>query len=72
MLEQARRDKQIGASLEGAILLTPSADLDRDRAATGTEGPGLADLFIVSEVRDAARRRGRRLDANRASTRACA
>ncbi|HTO76309.1 MAG TPA: class I tRNA ligase family protein, partial [Thermoanaerobaculia bacterium] len=50
MLEQARRDKQIGASLEGAILLTPSADLDRDRAATGTEGPGLADLFIVSEA----------------------
>jgi isoleucyl-tRNA synthetase len=50
MLEQARRDKQIGSSLEGAILLTPSADLDRDCAATGTEGPGLADLFIVSEV----------------------
>ena len=49
MLEQARRDKQIGSSLEGAILLTPSADLDRDRAATGTEGPGLAELFIVSE-----------------------
>jgi isoleucyl-tRNA synthetase len=50
MLEQARRDKQIGASLEGAILLTPSADLDRDRAMTGTEGPGLSDLFIVSET----------------------
>jgi isoleucyl-tRNA synthetase len=50
LLEQARRDKQIGSSLEGAILLTPSAELDRDRAATGTRSGGLADLFIVSEA----------------------
>ena len=50
VLEEARRDKVIGSSLEGAIALTPNGDLERDRAATGTEGPGLADLFIVSRV----------------------
>jgi len=50
VLEEARRDKVIGSSLEGAIALTASDDLDRDRAATGTQGPGLADLFIVSNV----------------------
>jgi isoleucyl-tRNA synthetase len=50
VLEEARRDKVIGSSLEGAIALTPHPDLERDRAATGTEGPGLADLFIVSRV----------------------
>jgi isoleucyl-tRNA synthetase len=50
VLEEARRDKTIGSSLEGAIALTPSAELDRDRAETGTAGPGLADLFIVSDV----------------------
>ena len=54
ILEEARRDKAIGSSLEGAIALTPNAALEADRAATGTLGAGLADLFIVSEV---ARRR---------------
>jgi isoleucyl-tRNA synthetase len=51
VLEEARREKVIGSSLEGAVALTASEDLEQDRAATGTEGSGLADLFIVSAVR---------------------
>ncbi len=58
MLEQARRDKQIGASLEGAIRHTPNALLEADRAAVGALGAGLADLFIVSDVSEAARADG--------------
>jgi isoleucyl-tRNA synthetase len=54
ILEEARRNKAIGSSLEGAIALTPNAALEADRAATGTLGSGLADLFIVSEVLDEA------------------
>jgi isoleucyl-tRNA synthetase len=50
VLEEARRGKVIGSSLEGAIALTPHEALESDRAATGTLGPGLADLFIVSAV----------------------
>ncbi|HEY6066175.1 MAG TPA: class I tRNA ligase family protein, partial [Thermoanaerobaculia bacterium] len=50
LLEAARRDKTIGASLEGAIELTESAGLDADRDSTGAAGTGLADLFIVSET----------------------
>ena len=50
LLEEARRDKTIGSSLEGAIALTRSAALEEDRASTGTDGAGLADLFIVSEI----------------------
>ena len=50
ILEQARRDKIIGSSLEGAIALSRSEALDADRAATGTAGDGLADLLIVSEI----------------------
>jgi isoleucyl-tRNA synthetase len=50
ILEEARRDKVIGSSLQGAIALTPHEPLERDRAATGAEGPGLADLFIVSRT----------------------
>jgi isoleucyl-tRNA synthetase len=53
ILEEARRQKVIGSSLEGAIALTPSAALEADRAVTGTAGPGLADLFIVSEIVEA-------------------
>ena len=60
VLEEARREKVIGSSLEGAIALTASEDLERDRAATGTEGPGLADLFIVSAVSREARGESRR------------
>lgn len=52
VLEDARREKIIGSSLEAAIALTGDAALERDRAATGTEGLGLADLFIVSDVRE--------------------
>jgi isoleucyl-tRNA synthetase len=50
LLEQARREKTIGSSLEGAIALTANADLERDRTSTGAAGAGLADLFIVSET----------------------
>jgi isoleucyl-tRNA synthetase len=50
LLEDARRKKTIGSSLEGAIALTGSAELEGDRKATGTLGPGLADLFIISET----------------------
>lgn len=50
VLEEARRDKTIGSSLEAAIALAPSAELARDREAAGAEGARLADLFIVSEV----------------------
>jgi isoleucyl-tRNA synthetase len=50
ILEEARRSKVIGSSLEGAIALTGAAALEPDRAATGTLGTGLADLLIVSET----------------------
>ena len=50
ILEEARRDKVIGSSLEGAIALRSSEALEADRAATATVGRGLADLFIVSET----------------------
>jgi isoleucyl-tRNA synthetase len=50
VLEEARREKTIGSSLEAAIAIAPSAELDRDRAAVGASGPGLADFLIVSEV----------------------
>ena len=50
ILEEARRDKVIGSSLEGAIALRSSDALEADRAATGTLGRGLADLLIVSEM----------------------
>jgi isoleucyl-tRNA synthetase len=50
LLEAARREKTIGSSLEGAIALTRNETLESDRAATGSEGAGLADLFIVSET----------------------
>jgi isoleucyl-tRNA synthetase len=51
ILEEARREKVIGSSLEGAIALCGSpGELENDRAATGTRGTGLADLFIVSET----------------------
>ena len=50
ILEEARRNKVIGSSLEGAIALQGASALETDRAATGTLGTGLADLFIVSEI----------------------
>jgi isoleucyl-tRNA synthetase len=50
VLEEARREKVIGSSLEGAIVLTSHEALESDRAVTGTGGSGLADLFIVSAV----------------------
>jgi isoleucyl-tRNA synthetase len=50
VLEEARREKVIGSSLEGAVVLTPNEALEADRVATGTENSGLADLFIVSAV----------------------
>jgi isoleucyl-tRNA synthetase len=53
VLEEARRDKTIGSSLEAAIALTANPELEADRAAVGAEGAGLADLFIVSDLREA-------------------
>ncbi|MDQ5857463.1 MAG: class I tRNA ligase family protein, partial [Acidobacteriota bacterium] len=50
LLEEARREKVIGSSLEGAIALSPSTALENDRTATGTAGPGFADILIVSET----------------------
>ncbi len=50
VLEQARKEKLIGSSLEAAVLLTPDEALEADRGATGTQGASLADLFIVSAV----------------------
>jgi len=50
ILEEARRDKTIGSSLEGAILLSRSGALGSDLRATGIGTEGLADFFIVSEV----------------------
>jgi isoleucyl-tRNA synthetase len=50
VLEEARREKVIGSSLEGAVALTANEALETDREATGARGSGLADLFIVSQV----------------------
>jgi isoleucyl-tRNA synthetase len=50
ILEQARRDKTIGSSLEGAIALSSTPRFEADRAATGADGARLADLLIVSEI----------------------
>ena len=52
ILEEARRQKLIGSSLEGAIALTANEALEADRAAAGARGTDLADLFIVSETRE--------------------
>jgi isoleucyl-tRNA synthetase len=58
VLEEARRQKEIGSSLEGAIVLTGNEALTRDREATGTGGSALADLFIVSDVSEVSRPSG--------------
>ena len=82
ILEEARREKLIGSSLEAAVRLTGSADLAADRAAIGAGGSGLADLFIVSEVsevgtgegdgwRDSRAYPGLRLQFQKASGRRC-
>ena len=54
ILEEARRQKEIGSSLEGAVELTRNEDLQRDREATGTRDSGLSDLFIVSDASETA------------------
>src|SRR5262245_29980271 len=50
ILEEARRQKLIGSSLEGAIALTANEALEADRIEAGARGADLADLFIVSET----------------------
>ncbi len=50
VLEAARKEKRIGSSLEAALAFDASEALERDRAATGMEGTGLADLLIVSRI----------------------
>ena len=57
ILEQARRDKTIGSSLEGAIALSGSEALEADRAATGPAGAG--PRRPVHRLRDRRRRRRR-------------
>ncbi len=52
VLEEARREKTIGSSLEGAIALGgDAAALQADQVLTGFAGAALADLFIVSSAR---------------------
>lgn len=50
ILEEARREKLIGSSLEGAIRLTGTGALARDLERAGIDPDALADLFIVSSV----------------------
>ncbi len=50
LLEEARREKIIGSSLEGAIGLTESEALRRDLDAASLKESGLADFLIVSQV----------------------
>jgi isoleucyl-tRNA synthetase len=50
VLEEARREKIIGSSLEGAVRLAGTGALMRDLEATELDRDGLADLFIVSHV----------------------
>ena len=53
LLERARRDKEIGSSLEGGIEMTRHSGLAADLEAAGMPGrDALADLFIVSLVTD--------------------
>ena len=49
ILEDNRKQRVIGSSLEAALDFSASPDLDRDRAAAGWGGD-FADFFIVSEV----------------------
>ncbi|HSS45305.1 MAG TPA: class I tRNA ligase family protein, partial [Thermoanaerobaculia bacterium] len=55
VLEEARREKHIGSSLEAAVAMSTNEALERDRAATGMQGSGLADLLIVSGTVENAR-----------------
>jgi isoleucyl-tRNA synthetase len=48
ILEEARREKIIGSSLEGAIRIGGAEALAGDLEATGLGPDGLADFFIVS------------------------
>src|SRR5262249_32839974 len=52
ILEDNRKQRVIGSSLEGAIDFSPDAGLARDRELTGWSGDAFADFFIVSEVGD--------------------
>jgi isoleucyl-tRNA synthetase len=52
LLEEKRRERTIGASLEAGIGFSSHPDLAADREKTGLAGQTFADLFIVSAVRD--------------------
>jgi isoleucyl-tRNA synthetase len=52
LLEEKRQAREIGASLEAAIAFSSDEALEEDRRKTALAGPALADLFIVSAVRD--------------------
>ncbi|MGH9443404.1 MAG: isoleucine--tRNA ligase [Thermoanaerobaculia bacterium] len=49
ILEENRKQRVIGSSLEAALDFSPNLQLDRDREATGWDA-GFADFFIVSDV----------------------
>ncbi len=49
ILEDKRKERVIGSSLEAALDFSPDPGLDRDREAAGW-GSDFADFFIVSEV----------------------
>jgi isoleucyl-tRNA synthetase len=50
VLEDRRKERVIGASLEAALTFSADAALDADRRATGWDGAAFADFFIVSDL----------------------
>ena len=52
-LEERRKERTIGSSLEAALTFSASGALDADRRATGWDGPAFADFFIVSDLDEA-------------------
>jgi len=53
VLEDRRKERVIGASLEAALTLSPHEGLADDRRRTGWAGPAFADFFIVSDLDEA-------------------
>jgi isoleucyl-tRNA synthetase len=54
ILEDRRKERIIGSSLEAALSFSPHPDLTADRRAAGWDGPAFADFFIVSDVDESA------------------
>jgi isoleucyl-tRNA synthetase len=53
VLENRRKERAIGASLEAALTFSEDSALAADRHATGWDGPAFADFFIVSDLDEA-------------------